>query len=121
MSVVVMPDGRAHGIALFRPPNERPYSSRHRRLLHLFHSELAPYLGADLAPPGNDPISSLSPRLRDVLACLLKGDSEQQVASRLGLTRDTTHQYVKAIYRRLGVNTRGELMARFVRFPIRDA
>jgi DNA-binding CsgD family transcriptional regulator len=52
-----------------------------------------------------------------VLACLLEGDSEQQCAARLGLTRDTTHQYVKSLYRRLDVNTRGELMARFVRFP----
>jgi DNA-binding CsgD family transcriptional regulator len=48
---------------------------------------------------------------------LLEGDSEQQIAVRIGLTRDTTHQYVKAIYRRLNINTRGELMARFVRFP----
>lgn len=71
----------------------------------------------DLAPPGVEPISSLAPRIRQVLACLLEGDSEQQVAARLGLTRGTTHQYVKALYRSFGVGTRGELMARFVRFP----
>jgi DNA-binding CsgD family transcriptional regulator len=117
MSVVVLPDGPAHGIALFRPPNERPFSARHRRLLHLFHTELARHLATDLAPPGCDPITSLSPRLRDVLACLLDGDSERQVASRLGLTRDTVHQYVKEVYRSFGINSRGELMARFVRFP----
>jgi DNA-binding CsgD family transcriptional regulator len=119
MSDVGLASGGAHGIALFRPLNERPFEARHRRLLHLFHAELAPYLVTELAPPGNDPVSSLSPRLRQVLACLLEGDSEQQAAGRLGLTRDTTHQYVKALYLRLGVSTRGELMARFVRFPTR--
>jgi DNA-binding CsgD family transcriptional regulator len=117
MSVVLMADRQAHAIALFRPPNEQPFTSRHRQLLHLFHAELAPHLFTDLAPPGCDPISQLSPRLREVLACLLAGDTEQQAALQLGLTRDTAHQYVKALYRRLQVKSRGELMARFVRFP----
>jgi DNA-binding CsgD family transcriptional regulator len=120
MSVVALADGMSHGIALFRGLNERRFTSRDRRLLQLFHRELAPYLVGGLAPPGCDPLSGLSPRLRDVLECLLQGDSEQQVAARLGLTRDTVHQYVKALYRRLHVNTRGELMARFVRFPIQN-
>jgi DNA-binding CsgD family transcriptional regulator len=118
MSLVVVAQGQAHGIALFRPPGERYFTPRHLRLLHLFHTELASYLTSDLAPPGENPILRLSPRQREVLACLLEGDSEQQVALRLGLTRDTTHQYVKGVYRRLNVSTRAELMARFVRFPV---
>jgi DNA-binding CsgD family transcriptional regulator len=117
MSLVLVANGQAHGIALFRPPGEGRFTARHCRLLHLFHTELAPYLMTDLAPPGREPISSLAPRQRELLACLLKGDTEQQAAMRMGLTRDTTHQYVKAIYRRLNVNSRGELMAHFVRFP----
>ena len=117
MSVVSLGKGKVHGIALFRPPNERPFEPRHRKLLHLFHRELAPDLLKDLAPPGCDPITTLSPRLRDVLVCLLEGDSEPQAAARLGLTRDTTHQYVKALFRQFNVNSRSQLMARFVRIP----
>jgi DNA-binding CsgD family transcriptional regulator len=117
MSIVLLANGQAHGIALFRPPGERRFTARERCLLHLFHTELLPHLQFDLALPGCNPISGLSPRLREVLACLLEGDTEQQVAMRLGLTRDTTHQYVKTIYRRMNVNTRAELMSRFVRFP----
>jgi DNA-binding NarL/FixJ family response regulator len=117
MSLVLVAGGQAHGIALFRPPGEPGFKERDRRLLHLFHTELAPYLAIDLAQPGCDPVSDLSPRLREVLTALLDGDSEQQVAARLGLTRNTAHQYVKAVYRRLGANTRAELMAKFVRFP----
>jgi DNA-binding CsgD family transcriptional regulator len=117
MSLVIVADGQAHGIALFRPPGERRFSARDCRLLHLFHTELAPHLMNGLAPPGHDPISRLTPRQREVLLCLLEGDSEQQVALRLGLTRDTAHQYVKGVFRKLNVSTRAELMARFISFP----
>jgi DNA-binding CsgD family transcriptional regulator len=117
ISLVILDDGRAHGIALFRPPGERRFCARDCRLLHLFHTELAPHLMSELAPPGQDPVSRLSPRQREVLACLLEGDSEQQVALRLGLTRDTAHQYVKGVFRKLNVSTRAELMARFINFP----
>ena len=53
----------------------------------------------------------LPPRLCQTLACLLEGDSEKQVANRLGLSRDTTHQYVTALYRHFGVGSRAQLMA----------
>jgi DNA-binding CsgD family transcriptional regulator len=120
ISLVIVADRQAHGIALFRPPGERRFTARDRQLLHLFHTELGPHLLHDLAPPGCEPISRLSPRLREVLAGLLEGDSEQQIALRMGLTRGTAHQYVKAVYRQLKVSTRAELMAGFVRYPPRD-
>ena len=53
----------------------------------------------------------LSPRLRQTLAYLLEGDSEKQVADRLRLSHDTTHQYVTALYRHFGVGSRAQLMA----------
>jgi DNA-binding CsgD family transcriptional regulator len=117
MSVVLAADGQAHAIALFRAPGQRPFPARAQQIVELFHCELAPYLATDLAPLQCDPVSSLSPRLRDVLGGLLEGNSEQQIADRLGLTRNTTHQYVKAVYRRFGVNARAELMAAFIRLP----
>ena len=54
---------------------------------------------------------TLSPRLRQTLACLLEGDSEKEVASRLGLSQATTHEYVSALYRHFGVRSRAQLMA----------
>ncbi|WP_206294898.1 helix-turn-helix transcriptional regulator [Humisphaera borealis] len=57
----------------------------------------------------------LSPRMQQTLDRLLKGDSEKQVAAHLGVSPHTVHVYVKAIYRKLGVASRGELLARFVR------
>ena len=41
----------------------------------------------------------------------MEGDSEKQVAARLGLSPATIHQYVTALYRRFGVQSRGQLMA----------
>ncbi len=56
----------------------------------------------------------LSPRLRQTLARLLAGDSEKQVARHLSLSKNTVHVYVKALYRQYNVNSRGELLAKFV-------
>src|SRR5687768_8890560 len=56
----------------------------------------------------------LSPRLRQTLQRLLAGDSEKQVARHLALSKNTVHVYVKALYREYNVNSRGELLAKFV-------
>jgi DNA-binding NarL/FixJ family response regulator len=53
--------------------------------------------------------------VRDVLNCLLDGDSEKQVATRLRLSRETVHQYVKVLYRHYQVSSRAELLARVLR------
>jgi DNA-binding CsgD family transcriptional regulator len=53
----------------------------------------------------------LSARLRQTLACLLEGDSEKQVAARLSLSHATTHQYLTALYRHFGVQSRAQLQA----------
>ena len=45
----------------------------------------------------------------------MNGDSEKQVAARLGLSRHTVHIYVKHLYKHFGVNSRGELLSLWVR------
>jgi DNA-binding NarL/FixJ family response regulator len=59
-------------------------------------------------------VDALPPRLRQTLAALLNGDSEKQVARQLKLSRHTVHVYVKSLYRRFNVTSRGELLARWV-------
>lgn len=58
--------------------------------------------------------ATLPPRLQRVLDCMLSGASEKQMAARLELSANTVHEYVKQIYRYLGVSSRSELMARWV-------
>jgi DNA-binding CsgD family transcriptional regulator len=60
----------------------------------------------------NDPRpDALPPRLRQALQFLLQGDSEKQVAGRLGVSQSTTHEYVTMLYRRFRVHSRAELMS----------
>src|SRR5688500_13021580 len=60
------------------------------------------------------PVEGLSPRMIQTLQRLLAGDSEKQIALRLDRSRHTVHVYVKQLYKRFGVCSRGELLARFV-------
>jgi DNA-binding CsgD family transcriptional regulator len=53
----------------------------------------------------------LSSRMGEVLAGLLDGRSEKQIASTLQLSRHTVHAYVKTLYRRYRVNSRAELLS----------
>jgi DNA-binding CsgD family transcriptional regulator len=103
------------GLSFTRPVGDRKYGGRERRLVHLFMDELSRHLGKSLALAYEDLFTALGPRLRQTLACLLEGDSEKQAAARLGLSRHTVHEYVTALYRRFDVQSRGELMALFLK------
>lgn len=88
--------------------------------VHEFRRRIAEYcrmLGprrSRASPPAcDDP--RLSRRLRQTLEALLTGDSEKQVAAKLGLSRHTVHIYVKALYRHFAVSSRGELLAKCLR------
>jgi DNA-binding CsgD family transcriptional regulator len=68
---------------------------------------------APIFPPPDDG-QSLSPRVQQTLTRMLVGDSEKQIAIQLGVSRHTVHCYVKSLYRRFKVSSRGELLARFI-------
>jgi DNA-binding NarL/FixJ family response regulator len=80
-------------------------------LLEVFHGEIGPLVGRALVSAAEPTPESLSPRLRQTLACLVEGDTEKQVAARLGVSHATVHEYVTALYRRFGVNSRAQLLA----------
>jgi len=98
-------------IGLHRGLGERDFSPGEVRLLEFFHEELGRLVGRQLVSATEANPERLSPRLRQTLACLVEGDSEKQVAARLGLSPTTVHQYVTALYRRFGVQSRGQLLA----------
>lgn len=52
----------------------------------------------------------LTPRERDVLNCILAGDSDKEAAVKLEITASTLRSYVKDIYRKFQVRNRGELL-----------
>ena len=104
-----------HIVAAHRPLGAERFSARERRLVHVYHHELGRLLGAVLRREPQGAIAGLPPRLRRTLECLLEGDSEKQVAARLGLSRPTVHEYVMALYRRFDVSSRAELLVRCLR------
>ena len=65
-------------------------------------------------PPSLDD-TNLSPREKQVVLLLLKGMTLRQVAPELGLTVSTVATYSKAIYKKLGINSRAELFLLFGR------
>jgi DNA-binding CsgD family transcriptional regulator len=110
-SILATADHTVCLLHLHRPPGERDFSSRDRTLLEYFHRELGPLVGRALVSATEASPVSLPRRLRQTLACLVEGDSEKQVAAHLGVSHATAHQYVTALYRRFGVNSRGQLLA----------
>ena len=63
---------------------------------------------------GRPPLPKLSRRLEQVLRLLMQGASEKQIAQTLNVSMHTVHDYVKVLHKRLGVNSRGELLHRFL-------
>jgi DNA-binding CsgD family transcriptional regulator len=112
----VFGDGEHTNCVILYPPFGEPQlPERGRRLVHLAQQELGPLLGTALATAGDPGWSDLPPRWRQTLDCLLDGDSEKQAALRLGISRQTIHQYVKGLYGHFGVSSRAELLAFFLR------
>ncbi|MCA9261798.1 MAG: helix-turn-helix transcriptional regulator [Planctomycetales bacterium] len=105
-------EGRMLWVFVNRATGERPYDARLTRLMRLLNTELAGLLGKKLARIDGPTVTDLPPRQRSVLICLMEGDTESQCAKRLGISRHTVHDYVKMLYERFGVHSRGELLAR---------
>lgn len=95
-------------------PSDAPNSVQHKREMI---AEFCRLLGGSFSAPPPDPTAGLSPRHVQTLERLLEGDSEKQIAGRLGVSPHTIHVYVKALYRHFEVCSRGELLARFIRSP----
>lgn len=87
-----------------------------------YHQELKKNETSPTFPRDSDedgkPFGTLSPRLHETLSCLLRGLSERAAAAEMGISFNTVHDYVKMIYKRLGVSTRGELFAKCMTSPL---
>lgn len=103
------------GLTFYRELRARDFSAREQAMVREFQTAIAPQVGRTLARFSDPSPAALPPRVRQVLACLLEGDGDKQVAARLGLRPVTVNEYTKRIYRHFGVRSRTELMARWVR------
>jgi pSer/pThr/pTyr-binding forkhead associated (FHA) protein len=60
---------------------------------------------------------ALSVAERRVFDLMLPGHAEKQIARQLGISRHTVHTHVRKIYETLGVRSRAELSALFIKKP----
>jgi DNA-binding CsgD family transcriptional regulator len=103
----------ARGLSLHRPWGDRRFRPRDVAIIDAFTRES---LWMHAPRTQLERLSEQLPRrLREVLAGFARGLSEKQIADELALSTHTVHDYVKALYRRLGVSSRGELLALLVR------
>jgi DNA-binding CsgD family transcriptional regulator len=95
-----------HGFGFFRERGQRAFTESDKLVLRLVELVLGPYIHRPPPEPG------LSPRDRDVLALLREGLSDKEIAARLGISPHTVNQRTKRLYRRFGVHSRAELLAK---------
>jgi len=106
--------GVYNSVWLHRPVGAPPFTRREWYMVHLVHKEVGALIGSWIASAAEPGVSCIPPRLRETLDGLLDGDSEKQIAARMGLSVSTVHEYVGALYRHFAASSRAELMALFI-------
>ena len=92
----------------------RAHNARERSVVHWFVREIQYlYETGRLETATAGPFDALSPRLRQVAEMLLTSAPQKQIARSLFLSESTLRDYVKQVYRQLGVESRAEIMSRF--------
>jgi DNA-binding CsgD family transcriptional regulator len=112
-----MPSGKdAVALTFHRERGAREFGLKERAMLRLFIEELHQLrLEGKLGGVVTADAPKLSRREREVLARLLTGESVKEAAGNLRLSARTVEDYVKSLYRKHGVHSRAELLARFVK------
>ncbi len=68
-------------------------------------------MGSFNAKKKNVKFESLTPRQNEILDALVDGLSYKMIADKLSISPNTTSDHIKAIYRKLQVNSKGEAIS----------
>ncbi|MBI3453357.1 MAG: helix-turn-helix transcriptional regulator [Rhodospirillales bacterium] len=68
----------------------------------------------DVRRIGEDPLSTLTARERELLAALARGRSNAGIARDLGISLHTVKFHLKNLYEKLGARNRAEAVARYL-------
>jgi DNA-binding NarL/FixJ family response regulator len=71
-----------------------------------------------MRPPG--PPTTLTPRMREVLALMAEGKTNREIAYELGLSPFTVKNYIERIFERLGAMDRVQAVSKGLRQGIID-
>ncbi len=89
----------------------RSYGKKIRLASGLSEQELAPFFQENY---------SLSNRELDVLTMLLKGKSNKEIEDALFISANTIRNHIAAIYKKIGVNSRGQLMSLIIKLQKKE-
>lgn len=113
-SFVPLADGNVVAcLSVGRDAGRPRFTGRDRSLVCAMHAEVAWLYRADVVLVSPDTLA-LPTRVRETLQHLLAGKSEKQIAAEMGLSFNTLHHYVKTLHKHFRVNSRSELLARWV-------
>jgi DNA-binding CsgD family transcriptional regulator len=101
---------RGDGVGVYRGWGDPPFTDEDRELVRLFHHEVVSRFAL---PQHGLEVVRLSPRERQTLTALLSGQRRKEIAADLGLSVHTVNEYVRSLYRRLGVSGLPELYQRY--------
>jgi DNA-binding CsgD family transcriptional regulator len=109
------PSGHMVALSLHRlGTGARPFNEREKALATLLAEELA-WLHRTRRLNVRDLVGRpLPPRLRELLGHLLSDRGVKVIAAAMGLTVNTARQYCDQLYKRVGVDSREQLMLRFL-------
>ncbi len=100
-------------LAAHRLDRDEPvFSPREVRLAWVLSRELRYLYQTGRLEAPTSPVDALPPRQREIARRLLEGEAPKRIAFDLGLSIHTVRDHIKAIYQRLEVSGRAELMAR---------
>jgi DNA-binding CsgD family transcriptional regulator len=103
--------GQSRRIEVELATGERALIHGHLSPVHDEHGPLVAVLELERERPGLSPalLAVLTPREQEVAALVVDGLADREIAGRLHLSHHTVSQYVKRIYRKLGIASRVSL------------
>ena len=113
-SVYPLDDNHFSGIGYYRRSPNPPFTDREKTIVHVVFQQVDWLHRSGAGAPVGTTVLRLTGRERQVLLHLLTGDTRKEIAEKLELSEHTVGDYTKSIYRRLQVNSRGELLSQFI-------
>lgn len=75
------------------------------------HAGESPTSSTALGPEPDNEATALSAREREIMQCVIQGQTSRQIADALGITKSSVDTYRARIFRKLGVDDRAALVA----------
>ncbi len=101
-------------IGFHRRAGKPPFGERERSIVHVVFRQVDWLHRHGTNQPAGEKTVSLTPRERQVLLFILRGDSKKQIATKLSLSEYTVGDYMKQLHKHFEVNSRAELQAVFL-------